>query len=1303
MADRFDEAARRKALAAEYLSETLKREQEIKAILTPAQYDFFKNQGVNVDTSIFENLEIAMHDKSLVISEYISKNLGWMFGTVIPKGEKELVLYFADRLFEYPYSDAYNRRSFRTKSNAYYTTKLVNILRGYGSTQMAFGDIPLERILNRAMPEDAQAYLDEYPWRGCGYTDWQVAFALDRGNSEVEEAVTRILTDENHSARLTNEIIRGVLISHRSDFHTLLCKLLLAARLQEGLRQAICENADCGTKEGFIAILKTIAENDLIRFSSVKRAVGTWLGILTDDTRDLDRIGKKSIELIVSCIDNSALCDEYLSSDDAVKLYISLWSYGLHDIDTAVAKISAFSENGSKHQLLVSGYFAANIGFAYTSHLLAKAVLKRHYGNEEITAMWLPRFMPVSMYYLKKAVRRDISGKYKVWFESKAELYKFYDIIQELYNSFSGKKKSFYPCAFPWYEATLAKNDLAQLLCLLAALSCDNEKRNSACALIKECDPDLRQQYFSVLLYNPQTPIQRKALLDALADRESHTRKEAYEIASRLNLSDEEYIYIENHLRFKGADIRKIIMDILMKQSDKALRGCIARLIENGKEEIRLGGLDMLLQLKKDGARSDIADSFKSVLAKRLAFDGISEKEKLLLQTLCPESSEEKAESNTLFSAADKYLPTEFDEEYTELCARTFAEYFPEATLPDLIRGKKDKLGILGKIKSAITEGNACKSSITAARDLISLSQFIEAHKTHSFENHMNETVLLGSVGHATLFTTKAYKLPLTELWQEWCNANSITHKRILCAYILNLASSQSAEFSNACADSIKAVFGAGFEKGKKLPYSAIIDRVLEHLVMSLPENERTHLAAAVAIWFLRCVPNSMVLIRKPSEKLRLPLSLEMIHILGHKQLYALFQWLECENDELLKYIFPLAVSVAERCIEAYEKIHDDDGDYSVIMTKRTRMMNRISDYGYYPLQIPLVGTRAYIFAAYRDIITMNQLYSFLLSPDVMREAIETVTSVAASYFENGRQVSSHNRYASIHNSRRLSGFLGKEGELTEEDMKLIRFVADIYGNIIPAILSSELRRGDSPAEYTNAVRGIARVYGAKNLADILSALGNDTLDRTAYYGWGGANDRKSTLSYLLSVCIPDENDSAETLSKALVGKKITKKRLIEAALFSPEWIPIIGKYLEIESFESVCYYFMAHMNEKFDDKRKAVIARYTPLSEEELNLGAFDVNWFRTAYDSIGEKEFELIYDAAKYISDGAKHSRARKYADATLGKFDVNETEKTVSDKRNKDLLMANALIPLTGENDICRRYLYIQRFRKESKQFG
>lgn len=67
----------------------------------------------------------------MIPSEYISKELGWLFGLAIPNHDKKVVLYFADRLQEYPYSDTYERRSFRAKENGIYTTKLVNIIREY--------------------------------------------------------------------------------------------------------------------------------------------------------------------------------------------------------------------------------------------------------------------------------------------------------------------------------------------------------------------------------------------------------------------------------------------------------------------------------------------------------------------------------------------------------------------------------------------------------------------------------------------------------------------------------------------------------------------------------------------------------------------------------------------------------------------------------------------------------------------------------------------------------------------------------------------------------------------------------------------------------------------------------------------------------------------------------------------------------------------------------------------------------------------------------------------------------------------
>ena len=103
------------------------------------------------------------------------------------------------------------------------------------------------------------------------------------------------------------------------------------------------------------------------------------------------------------------------------------------------------------------------------------------------------------------------------------------------------------------------------------------------------------------------------------------------------------------------------------------------------------------------------------------------------------------------------------------------------------------------------------------------------------------------------------------------------------------------------------------------------------------------------------------------------------------------------------------------------------------------------------------------------------------------------------------------------------------------------------------------------------------------------------------------------------------------------------------------------------------------------------------------LNDGAFDRTWFTEVYDRLGDKRFQLIYKAAKYISDGAKHTRARKYADAALGKYDEPELIAEIEAKRNKDLLMAVGILPIENEEQIKDRYMFLQKFKKESRQFG
>ena len=282
------------------------------------------------------------------------------------------------------------------------------------------------------------------------------------------------------------------------------------------------------------------------------------------------------------------------------------------------------------------------------------------------------------------------------------------------------------------------------------------------------------------------------------------------------------------------------------------------------------------------------------------------------------------------------------------------------------------------------------------------------------------------------------------------------------------------------------------------------------------------------------------------------------------------------------------------------------------------------------------------------------------------------------------------------------------EGEFSETDEKRLDIAKKLYTDMSELVLSAELTRGDTETEFSPYIYGLTRIFGAEYFVRILSALGKETLERSTYFNTGYYYNRqkvskKNSMSHLLQACVPDANDSAETLKAYLTGTDISDARLIEAAMYSPEWIDIVGEYLGWDGFTAGCYYFMAHMNESFDDKRKAMIARFTPLEVDELNDGAFDRTWFTEVYERLGDKRFQLIYKAAKYISDGAKHTRARKYADAALGKYVEPELMAEIEAKRNKDLLMAVGILPIENEEQIKDRYMFLQKFKKESKQFG
>ncbi|MDR2811010.1 MAG: DUF4132 domain-containing protein [Tannerellaceae bacterium] len=254
-------------------------------------------------------------------------------------------------------------------------------------------------------------------------------------------------------------------------------------------------------------------------------------------------------------------------------------------------------------------------------------------------------------------------------------------------------------------------------------------------------------------------------------------------------------------------------------------------------------------------------------------------------------------------------------------------------------------------------------------------------------------------------------------------------------------------------------------------------------------------------------------------------------------------------------------------------------------------------------------------------------------------------------------------------------------------------------------IIDIELKRGEERTEVSHLAMKLERVEGAEVWVDILKAFDGEPFGRADYY-YTSTYTRKEVLSRLLHICYPAETDTAQTLSDLVKQPvNISHERLVEAAVYAPQWLEIVEEYTGWKGLQSIACFFHAHINERCDNLTTALIARFTPIRREDLCMGAFDIHWYRQAYREIGAKRFGKVLEAAVNIAPGGEHVRLTRFLDAVNGKIVTPTVRKQVEEKRNRDLLMMYGLIPLNkrSDSDLIERYRYYLQFLKESKLFG
>lgn len=1155
------------------------------------------------------------------------------------------------RLPDYPYTRGFYRRLIRSRDYHQHVERLWRLIEklicqhvtGLRAAQLLRSDYDREQYgRDILLPE-------------------QVALWLDRGNAQVISIVRDMLLSENNTNILSYEVLCAIFQSRNAEFVELVGKLLLAGKLQEGLRQAICETMDCGRQEHFAYMMELIAEHDLIRFSSVRRAIATTIGVSGTYS---DRVDKKQLALMLRVLQNPQEADALIESADNVEAMVGLWSKGSRDLKELIAGMEHMIEGGKPHSVLLVSYYLNVIQDEAYARRTAKRVLAGITNavpdaeDMKCVACYLP----------------FVTGNFRIWdaeeftktfdpseyFESTEEAAAFFDLCERAMDQMKRKEIEYRPCIFPWYGVTLRKESLAGAM-ILAALCADGTLTDRVAPVLSVAW--IGAQAAEILLAVPRTAVQEAALVDLLRTAPDTAK----DILAKNKLISRHHTNISALLRLKNPQTRRAVLDLLYMQEDAPLYATIAELLAQKDVNKRLGGLDLLLRCKADGRIAQ-----EELLSLAHGIQKPTSDEQVLIDELTGETNADEQE-RALYDAS--YTP-DFKIEITE------------AENADGVTGGCDAAAHTVRVVNTLTLKDIFPRSDNELRAIIEkLSALYTEHEDYEYQrrDYGSEETTLSAGFHEAASEPAAgidaplCRYPLAEVWEDFYKREIRDFATLYqLAIALRMPRAEGALFTEALDRITERDWTAlpDVLAAKKLNYfgdgyggQTSGREVIRILYVTHAHKNQAFVFAA-----------GLLLMSRAYECFD-----ENLFLKEYKK------WHMRETHQIMHHD-PLMQTALEGA-----QLYRDTAEFTQSYALRYRMMERIEAHLLRMKEEPDAKLTPLIEHAQAILLGM-------VKKDAFYKVLLGVPTDPAAKAANGQNYVVRDRVRTLewYRNGTLPNPLNPACKALET-ADVLAFIKSEGQAIIDAIVSAELRRGDTPARHSTAVDSIARVEGIPVFVHILQALGALKFDRRRWYtGWDG--DKTTTLSHLLRVSYPRAGETAADLKAALMGAGIAETRLIEAAMYAPQWIPLIEAHLGWRGMASGCYYFQAHMCEVPRDM-ESIIAKYTPIPIEDLQEGAFDIDWFHAAYKELGKAHFDALYEAAKYISDGAKHTRARKFADAVRGVMKLADVEKEIKAKRNKDLVMSYGLIPLkrAREKDMLARYAFLQNFRKESKQFG
>jgi hypothetical protein len=282
---------------------------------------------------------------------------------------------------------------------------------------------------------------------------------------------------------------------------------------------------------------------------------------------------------------------------------------------------------------------------------------------------------------------------------------------------------------------------------------------------------------------------------------------------------------------------------------------------------------------------------------------------------------------------------------------------------------------------------------------------------------------------------------------------------------------------------------------------------------------------------------------------------------------------------------------------------------------------------------------------------------------------------------------------------RALTG-LRPEPWAAHEDVQ--RVVAELRD----AVILAETTRGDLPGVLSETSHELRTTYGAEQLVACVAALGRRPFARA--YAW--SHTRESSLSHLVRANQPLPDDTAADLGRMAAQAGVSNERLVETAVYAPQWARLVEEQLGWPGLESAVWWVHAHTKDDswtVDAEIRAQwateVSQRTPLDAEDLVRGAADVAWFHEVVTTLGRGRFGEVLKAAKYASSSGGHTRARLFATALLGEADESALLERIRTKRHQDSVRALGLLPLDREAALLERYELLRAFVASDRTSG